>query len=187
MAELTKLVTILLEDSWRKSAGPGPAVVWRDKEKSFRISWRKSAGPGPDAAWRDEGKFFLITHIIAFLQHIFAHMQNLVMLVTAGLLLLLIAATSYPFWPRESLLLFSWVTILTSVVVTLFIFVQVNRDKTLNLLTGKTPGRLNINRDFVSRVLFHVVVPLIALLSAQFPQALRQIFSWLSVFEGKGV
>jgi hypothetical protein len=186
MAELTRPVTILLEDSWRKSDGSGPATVWRDKGESFRISFRKSDGSGPNAAWQDEGKFFLITHIIAFLQHIFAHMQNLVLLVTAGLLLLLVAATSYPFQPRESLLLFSWVAILTSVVVTLFIFVQVNRDKTLGLLTGKTPGRLSINRDFVSRVLFHVVVPVIALLSAQFPQALRQIFSWLSVFEGKG-
>jgi hypothetical protein len=83
-------------------------------------------------------------------------------------------------------LLFSWVAILTSVVVTLFIFVQVNRDKTLSLLTGKTPGKLNITRDFVMRVLIHGVVPIIALLGAQFPQAVRQIFSWMSVFEGKG-
>jgi hypothetical protein len=36
------------------------------------------------------------------------------------------------------------------------------------------------------RVLIHGVVPIIALLGAQFPQAVRQIFSWLSVFEGKG-
>jgi|SRR5262245_8925775 len=60
------------------------------------------------------------------------------------------------------------------------------RDKTLSLLTGKTPGRLNITRDFVMRVLIHGVVPIIALLRAQFPQAVRQIFSWLSVFKGKG-
>jgi len=48
------------------------------------------------------------------------------------------------------------------------------------------PCRLNIMRDFVMRVLIHGVVPIIALLGAQFPQAVRQIFSWLSVFEGKG-
>jgi len=149
-------------------------------------SWRTSDGGAPDADWQDEGKFFLITQIVAFLQHIFAHLQNLAALVTIGLLLLLVAANSYPFRPREPLLLFSWVSILTSVVVTLFIFVQVSRDKTLGLLTGKTPGRLNITRDFVMRVLIHGVVPIIALLGAQFPQAVRQIFSWLSVFEGKG-
>src|SRR5262245_37501136 len=59
------------------------------------------------------------------------------------------------------------------------------RDKTLSLLTEKTPNRLNITRDFVMRVLIHSVVPIIALLRAQFPQAVRQIFSWLSVFKGK--
>jgi hypothetical protein len=163
IAELTEPVTGLLEDSWRTSDGARA-----------------------DAGWRDEGKFFLITQIVAFLQHIFAHLQNLAALVTIGLLLLLIAANSYPFRPREPLLLFSWVAILTSVVVTLFIFVQVSRDKTLSLLTGKTPGRLNVTRDFVLRVLIHGVIPVIALLGAQFPQTVRQIFSWLSVFEGKG-
>jgi hypothetical protein len=133
-----------------------------------------------------KGKFFLIAHIVAFLQHIFAHLQNLVGLVTMGLLLMMLAAISYPFQPREPLLLFSWVAILTSVVVTLFIFLSANRDKTLSLLTGKSPGKVNVTRDLVFRVLIHAVVPVIALLGVQFPEAVRQIFSWLNVFEGKG-
>ncbi len=163
LAELTERVSGLLEDSW---LAPGDA--------------------GADAAWRDEGKFFLITHVVAFLQHVFAQMQNLVGLVTMGLLLMLLAAISYPFQPREPLLLFSWVAILTSVVVTLFIFVSANRDKTLSLLTGTTPGKVTVTRDLVFRVLIHGVVPVIALLGVQFPEALRQIFSWLNVFAGKG-
>jgi hypothetical protein len=163
LAELTERVSGLLEDSWRAAGGAGP-----------------------EAAWRDEGKFFLISHIVAFLQHVFAHLQNLVGLVTIGLLLMLLAAISYPFQPREPLLLFSWVAILTSVVVTLFIFVSANRDKTLSLLAGTAPGKLNITRDLVFRVLVHGVAPVIALLGVQFPEAVRQIFSWLNVFEGKG-
>src|SRR5215470_2310212 len=163
LAELTERVSGLLEDSWRAACAAGP-----------------------DAAWRDEGKFFLVAHVVAFLQHIFAHLQNLVGLVTMGLLLMLLAAISYPFQPREPLLLFSWVAILTSVVVTLFIFLSANRDKTLSLLTGRAPGKVNVTRDLVFRVLIHGVVPVIALLGVQFPEAVRQIFSWLNVFEGKG-
>jgi hypothetical protein len=123
---------------------------------------------------------------VAFLQHIFAHLQNLVGLVTMGLLLMLLAAISYPFQPREPLLLFSSVAILTSVVVTLFIFVSASRDKTLSVLSGTAPGKVTVTRDLVLRVLVHGVVPLIALLGVQFPEAVRQIFSWLKVFEGKG-
>jgi hypothetical protein len=163
LAELTERVSGLLEDSWRAA----------DAE-------------GSDAGWRDEGKFFLVSHVVAFLQHIFAHLQNLVGLVTMGLLLMMLAAISYPFQPREPLLLFSWVAIMTSVVVTLFIFLSANRDKTLSLLTGKSPGKVNVTRDLVFRVLIHAVVPVIALLGVQFPEAVRQIFSWLNFFEGKG-
>ena len=163
LAELSERVSGLLEDSWRATDGAHA-----------------------DAAWRDEGKFFLIAHIVAFLQHVFAHLQNLVGLVTMGLLLMLLAAISYPFQPREPLLLFSSVAILTSVVVTLFIFVSASRDKTLSLLSGTAPGKVSVTRDLVFRVLVHGVVPLIALLGVQFPEAVRQIFSWLKVFEGKG-
>jgi len=163
LAELTEPVTGLLEDSWRTGDGEGA-----------------------DDGWRGEGKFFLITHVVAFLQHVFAHLQNLVGLVTIGLLLMMIAAISYPFQPREPLLLFSWVGIMTSVVVTLFIFMKMSRDKTLSLLAGTAPGKVNVTRDLVFRVLVHGVVPVIALLGAQFPEGVRQVFSWLSVFEGKG-
>jgi hypothetical protein len=164
LAELTEPVTELLEESWQAP----------------------SSLEGGNEAWQNEGKFFLLTHVVAFLQHIFAHLQNLVALVTIGFLLMLLAANSYPFQPREPLLLFSWVTILTAVALTLFIFVQMSRDKVLSLLAGTTPGKLNVTRDFVLRVLVHGVVPIIALLGAQFPAALRQIFSWLSILEGKG-
>src|SRR5262249_9232043 len=160
---LTEPVTALLEDSWRAADGAGA-----------------------DAAGQDEGKLFLFTHIVAFLQHIFSHLQKLVLVVTIRLLLLLIGSSADPFKPLEAFRMFSWVGILTSVVVTIFSFVKMNRDKTLSLLAGTTPGRLNVTSDFVMRVLIHGVVPVIALLGAQFPHAMRQIVSWLSVFQGKG-
>src|SRR5262249_50695033 len=166
LAELTERVSGMLEDSWREGGAAG------------------AGGRGGGGC--DEGKFFLVSHVVAFLQHIFAHLQNLVGLVTMGLLLMLLAAISYPFQPREPLLLFSWVAILASVVVTLFIFLSANRDKTLSLLTGKAPGKVNVTRDLVFRVLIHGVVPVIALLGVQFPESMRRIFSWLNVFEGKG-
>jgi hypothetical protein len=163
LAELTERVSGLLKDSWRAEGAAGP-----------------------DAKWRDEGKFFLITHIVAFLQHIFAHLHNLVWLVTMGLLLMLFAANFYPFQPREPLLLFSWVAILTSVVVTLYILFSASRDKTLSLLARTAPGKVNITANLVFRVLFHGVIPVVALLGLQFPEAVRQIVSWLNVFGGKG-
>lgn len=105
-------------------------------------------------------------------------------LIPGGLILILLATNSYPFQPRESLLLFSWVAILTVVGVTFVIFVQISRDRVLSLLAGTTPGQVNVTRDFVFRVLFNVLLPVLALLGAQFPDALRKIFMWAGGAEG---
>ena len=67
---------------------------------------------------------------------------------------------------------------------TLIIFVQISRDKVLSLLAGTTPGKVTVTRDFVLRVLIHGVVPIVALLGVQFPETLRQIFSWLGTLQG---
>lgn len=165
LAALSEAVTSLLEQTWKPATGKDPVEA---------------------EAWHDEAKFFLITHVAAFLQHVFANLQNLVALVTAGLLLILLASNSYPFQPRQPLLLFSWVTMLTVVFTTLFIFVQMSRDKVLSLLSGTTPGKLNFTREFAMRVLIHGVIPIVALLGVQFPEILRQLLSWLSAFQGGG-
>ncbi len=165
LAALSEQITNLLEPTWKPATGKDPVEA---------------------EAWHDEAKFFLVTHVAAFLQHVFANLQNLVALVTAGLLLILLASNSYPFQPRQPLLLFSWVTMLTVVFTTLLIFVQMSRDKVLSLLSGTTPGKLNFTRDFVLRVLIHGVIPVVALLGVQFPDILRQLLSWLSAFQGGG-
>jgi hypothetical protein len=162
-AELTERVSVLLEDSWRAEGAAEP-----------------------EAKSQKEGKFFLITHVVAFLHHIFAHLQNLVWLVTMGLLLMLFAANFYPFQPRDPLLLFSWVAILTSAVLALYIIFSANRDETLSLLARTAPGKVTVTPGLVFRVLSHGVIPVVALLGLQFPQAMRQIFTWLNVFQGKG-
>jgi hypothetical protein len=60
------------------------------------------------------------------------------------------------------------------------------RDKVLSLLSGTTPGQVTWNREFVLRILLYVIVPVLALLGAQFPEGMRQIFSWASAFQKTG-
>ena len=133
-----------------------------------------------------QGRMFMISHVATFLQYILVHLQNLAGVVTLGLILVLAAAISYPFHPRDPLLLFSWVTILIVAAATIFTFVQLNRDRVISLLSGTEPGVLNLSRDLLYRVLIHGVIPILALLGAQFPQALNHLMSWLKIFEGKG-
>ena len=118
------------------------------------------------------------------MQFVFSHLQNLVSLVTAGLVLLLLAANSYPFQPRGALLLFSWVMTLSVVGITMFVFFQMSRNKVLSLLSGSTPGAVTFSRELVTRVLIHGLLPLVALFGVQFPETVRQVLVWFNLAEG---
>jgi hypothetical protein len=181
------------EGRWRDSLKPRRETQQAISAASDAIAdWMEQhwAEIGDDSAKYPElikqGRVFMIGHVASFLQYILVHLQNLAGLVTMGLILMLLAATSYPFQPREPLLLFSWVSILIVAAVTLFIFVQLNRDRVLSMLSGTTPGTFNLSGDLVYRVLIHGIVPIVALLGAQFPEAVQRILSWLDIFQGKG-
>lgn len=167
LADIAGKVALLLEPGWSLSS-PGSAF--------------KAADP----AWIAQAELFLAGRVYSFLQYLLAHLQNLVVFVTTGMLLVLLSITSYPFQPRDLMLLFGWLLILLVVAATLVVFTQMDRDKVLSLLSGGDPGKLNWNREYIWRVLIHGVVPILALLSAQFPEALQQIATWVSALQGGG-
>jgi hypothetical protein len=120
---------------------------------------------------------FSVSRLVNFLAIVFPSLQNLEYFVLAGLLLMLLAVTSYPFQPRNEFLFFNWIVILSFIGTAFWIFVQMDRDSVLSLLNGTKPGEVNVNRELVLRILLYVAVPLLTLLGAQFPESLRQILS----------
>ena len=58
------------------------------------------------------------------------------------------------------------------------------RETILSVLSDSEPGRVSLNRDFISRVAVYVGLPIISLLGAQFPEVAQQLFSWTSSFFG---
>ncbi|NOT61582.1 MAG: hypothetical protein HOP19_15300 [Acidobacteria bacterium] len=173
MAEVSKLVAQMLEPRWRLLHSPPVATEAAPSEKE-----------PPD--WVREAELYLASCVASFLHQALAHLQNLALFVTPGMILLLMAITSYPFQPRELFLLFGWMLIVTIVAVTLFIFTQMSRDKVLSELSGTAPDQVNWNRDFLYRLTLHGLLPILALLGAQFPEVFRQLFTWLSALQGGG-
>jgi hypothetical protein len=182
LSEFSRLVAQLLESRWRllhtPDTSPNTPVV---KEPATAPTPALTVKP-PD--WVRPAESYLASCITGFLHQILAHLQNLALFVTLGMILLLLAITSYPFQPRELFLLFGWLLILTIVVVTLAVFAQMSRDKVLSELSGTAPGQVSWNRDFLFRLVLHGLLPILALLGAQFPDAFRQIVAWLTAFQG---
>jgi hypothetical protein len=127
---------------------------------------------------------FLAAQLVVFLHHVLSHLQNMIAFVTMGLLLMLLAINYYPFQPREWLLWFNWAVILTTVFLAAAVFVQIGRNRSLSLLSGTTPGQVTWNREFLIRMVLYVVVPVLALLGAQFPESLRRVLSIFGTANG---
>jgi len=125
----------------------------------------------------DQAEEFIVGRAVNFLAVVFPAIQNLGFFVLAGLLLMLLAVTSYPFQPRNEFLFFNWVVILFFVGTVFWIFIQMDRDTILSLLNDTVPGQVNFSRELVLRTMLYVAVPLMALLGAQFPESLRQMLS----------
>jgi hypothetical protein len=125
----------------------------------------------------DQVEEFIVSRLVNFLAIVFPALQNLAYFVLAGLLLMLLAVTSYPFQPRNEFLFFNWVVILSFIGTVFWIFIQMDRDTALSLLSDTSPGQIHFSRELLLKILLYVAVPLTALLGAQFPESLRQILS----------
>jgi len=169
LSKITSQVAGLLRSGWRlpPTAVPEPGEKKPDEQQ-----------------WFEYGEDFLTSRVAGFLSHVVPQLQNLIVFVTVGLLLMLLAVTSYPFQPRQLLLLFSTACILAAVSATLIIFVQMERDTVLSVLSESEPGQITWNRDFVSRIIVYVVLPILSVLSAQFPEVVQQLFTSVSTLFG---
>ena len=168
------------------------SLMSREVTKLVRPAWRLPSAGAPERSkaepnefqWFELAEDFLTSRVAAFLSHVVPQLQNLVVFVTAGLLMMLLAVTSYPFQPHQLLLLFNTTVILAIVGMTFVVFVQMERETILSVLSDSEPGHVNLNRDFISRVVVYVGVPIISLLGAQFPEVAQQLFTWTSSLFG---
>jgi hypothetical protein len=103
--------------------------------------------------------------------------MNLMIFTSVGLLALMLAVSSYPFPQHDTVASLSWIILLSVIGVIVLIFVQINRDRVVSMLSGTTPGELNWSSGFVWQLVVFGLLPILTLLGAQFPHALQGIFS----------
>jgi hypothetical protein len=171
--------------NFRRSAQTALSRAANSIGTTLEASWRvMPPGDKKREQWLKDAQLYLAAQCVTFLLHVFSHLKNLISAVFVGLLLMLMAVNSYPFQPRKWILWFNWSIILAAVISTMVVFVQINRDSILSHLSNTTPGRLSWTWDFITKTLVYGAVPLLALLSAQFPESLRQMVSWFGGVQG---
>lgn len=98
---------------------------------------------------------------------------------------MMLAVSVYPFPAHDTLLWVGWTVLLATVFISLYVFIGINRNPILSMITGTDPGQFNWDSTFTMHLLFFAVIPVLTLLGAQYPHALAGMLSWIgSVFGG---
>ena len=159
LAQASSILTNMIDPNWRL---PTQSVTLPERPED---DWSRSTG------------LFLASRILDYSRHILAQLRSLLAFSTLGALVMLIAASSYPFPRSDTILRFGWMVLLVMVVIGLFIFVQMNRDKLLSLLSGGTPGKIDWNSAFFSHIVLYALLPVLTLLGIRFPATFSGIIN----------
>jgi len=115
---------------------------------------------------------FVLRDIVArTITSLFAAMLCLTLLTAAHLL--------YVFSGRASLLTVDMLAVAATALTAIWILVDMERDHVLSRLRTTTPGRVDINWDFIKRIAVYGLLPLIAVIATIFPEVGGTLFGWL--------
>jgi hypothetical protein len=113
---------------------------------------------------------FLALRVAAYLRFVFAHLRSCLIAALSSGLLALIAVTTYAFEPKHFVSLGGWLALAVAVVLTLGIFLQMDRNPTLSRIGGTTPGQVTFDRAFVTKLITYAGIPVLGLIATQFPE-----------------
>ena len=128
-----------------------------------------SNGSAPAAnGWLGLAEDFLAIEAVFHVSQFAPHLRDLTTFLTIGPLLLLIAATWYPFQPQRLLAIVVWATILASAGAAVFVFFQVDRDEFVSRVSRTRAHNVTFDRAFLSNLMTYLV-PIIGLGLSEFP------------------
>jgi hypothetical protein len=181
---------IRIEREIEEKLGPVSGVVAYIFEPAWRLLGRAMPADGENPIKHppllEFGEAYVASRVADLMHRVMPQLRTLAVASTAGVLLMLLATSSYPFPASDDLLWFSWAIVVIAVASTTWMFVSINRDRVVSLLSGTTPGSINWNSTFVTQLATHALVPVLVLLGAAFPERLSRIVGWLGSILGGG-
>jgi hypothetical protein len=123
---------------------------------------------------------FFAVRMVAYLRPVLSHMRNALLASMASGLLTLAAVRTYAFEPQQLLSFGLWGALLVAVAVTLWVFVEMDRNHTLSTIGGTEPGQVTFDRHFLLNISTYGLIPVLGVLVSQFPQVGRLFAEWFN-------
>jgi hypothetical protein len=135
----------------------------------------------PDAVrgWLERADDLVALDIVLIVREMSARLVASMVLTLVLTLLVLTSHTWYPAQPRQMLMGFSWACILATAAASAKVFIQMDRNEIMSHISGTPVNRVTWDVALISKLLLWVVIPLLSLFAAQFPDAGSAILQWL--------
>jgi hypothetical protein len=130
--------------------------------------------------WLRLAEEYLACVVTMILGHYVRHFRLLLATVTSGVLLLMIAVSAYPLEPRRELMAGVWLLTLAAVSASAYTLFALERNDLLSRIGKKEPGKVALDRTFLTGLFMWALIPILGLLALQYPQIAGQVFSFLS-------
>lgn len=112
-----------------------------------------------------------------YIGYVLHHLQNLLLCCITCFVSLVAALNSFSFQAPQAMFRFLMATLVVSAVAVLMVLAQMERDAILSRLSGTPEGELG--KDFYLRALTYGAVPVLTVLSTQFPAISRFVSAWI--------
>ena len=178
----------LLCDLWEREPGAGgveaaardlqqaPAEAAPVSDTSGRL---RRTFAGAAGLWRRAAEEYAAGVVADYLHWAMSQLYVLALFLLLSLLLMTALLSSYPFQPQSLLKLVFFFLLLATVGAMMLVLLQANRDEVLSRINQTEPGRVTWNLGFVTSVFTFGLVPILTLLSSEFPALHDAVFSWI--------
>lgn len=183
-----KKLAVILESKWIETVTPDE--LWNSLEGIF-----ESEGQYPGKELKNRRKLertlgeackalksharlpatreFLAVRVVAYLRYVFAHLRNCLISSIGTGLILLMAVSAYAFEPKQYVSLAIWVWLTAAIGITLWFFLEMDRNPTLSRIGGTKVGEVTWDRTFFTNIFLYIGVPVLGVITTQFPQVGR--------------
>lgn len=123
---------------------------------------------------------FFAVRTVSYIRHVFSHMRSSLLAAMLCSFLTLMAMNTYAFEPKQFASLAIWAVILIGVALTVWTFVQMDRNAVLSAISGTKPGQVTFDRTFVLNILTYGILPVAGVVVTQFPHVGSMVVRWLN-------
>jgi hypothetical protein len=146
---------------------------WAAVRSALDLLWNNASGPATPGSGTEALEDVAALRFTFQIAYAVARLRGIWLCVTVSALLFIVSISTYPVHPHKAILVIGWAVVGAVITATIPVFVQMNRNELLSLLSNTNPNEVTWDADLVEKLIWFAALPLFGLVTAQFPEVAR--------------